>query len=98
MDSMAMGECEDRRRKFCNTKTNCKHSKGGYGRLPLGVVYTCHEFFKERASLEKPIPRHFFTNLFNDLSIKDLVTLGNMLSIEFLKPQKQLYTTPSKLA
>jgi hypothetical protein len=44
-------------------------------------------FFKEHASLKKPIPKHFFTSLFNNLLIKDLITLGNMLSIEFLKPQ-----------
>ncbi len=45
------------------------------------------DFFKEHASLKKPIP-HFFTILLNDLSTKDLITLGNLLSIEFLKPQR----------
>jgi hypothetical protein len=30
------------------------------------------------------------------LSTKDLVTLGNLLSIEFMKPWQQLYATPSK--
>jgi hypothetical protein len=45
MGGLAMGECEDRQRKSCNIETNCKHSKGGYGRLPLGGVYTCHDFF-----------------------------------------------------
>jgi hypothetical protein len=42
-----MGECEDKQRKFCITKTNCKHSEGGYGGLPLGNVYTCHGIFKK---------------------------------------------------
>jgi hypothetical protein len=44
------------------------------------------DFFKERASLKRLILEHFFTSLLNDLSTKDLVTLGNLLSIEFLKP------------
>jgi hypothetical protein len=51
---------------------------------------------KERASLEKPIPRHFFTSLLNNLSTEDLITLGNLLLIKILKPRKQLYVTPSK--
>jgi hypothetical protein len=37
------------------------------------------DFFKEHASLKKPIPKYFFTILFNDL-----------LSTKFMKPQKQL--------
>ncbi len=41
-------------------------------------------FFKECASLKKPIPKHFFTSLLTNLSIEDLVTLGNLLSIEFM--------------
>ncbi len=42
---LAMGECENRQRKSYNIETNCKHSKGGYGKLPLGNVYTCRGFF-----------------------------------------------------
>jgi hypothetical protein len=49
------------------------------------------DFFKEPASLKKLILEHFFTSLFNYLSIEDLVTLGNLLSTKNLKPQKQLY-------
>jgi hypothetical protein len=88
MDGMGMGECENRQRKSCNTETNYKHSKGGYGRLPLNDVCTWHEFCKEHTSLEKSTPRHFFTSLLSHLSTKDLVTLGNLLLIEFLKAQK----------
>jgi hypothetical protein len=51
------------------------------------------DFFKERTSLKRLILEHFFTSLLNDLSTKDLVTLGNLLSIEFLKPQRQFYAT-----
>jgi hypothetical protein len=38
------------------------------------------EFFKKCASLKKSIPKHFFKSLLNDLSTKDLLTLGNLLS------------------
>jgi hypothetical protein len=41
------------------------------------------DFFKECGSLNKPILEHFFTSLLNDLSTKDLLTFGNLLSIEF---------------
>ncbi len=30
----------------------------------------------------------FFTNLLSNLSKEDLVTLGNLLSIEFMKPNR----------
>jgi hypothetical protein len=75
-----MDECKDRQRKSYIIKTNYKHSEGGYGRLPLGDVYTCHGFFLKHASLNKPIPKDFFTSLLNDLLIEDLVTLGNLIS------------------
>jgi hypothetical protein len=32
------------------------------------------DFFKEHASLKKPIPKYFFTILFNDLLIEELAT------------------------
>ncbi len=38
MGGMAMGKCENRQRKSCIAQTNCKHSKGGYGTLPLSDV------------------------------------------------------------
>ncbi len=44
MGGLTMDKCKDRQRKSCVTETNYKHSKGGYGRLPLGNVYTCHGF------------------------------------------------------
>ncbi len=60
MGGMAMGKGKDRQRKSCNTKTNCKHFKGGYGRLPLGNVYTCHGFFKRMHKFEKADSITFF--------------------------------------
>jgi hypothetical protein len=53
MDDLVMGECEDKQRKSCNTETNCKHSKGGYGRLPLNNVYTCDGFFQKSVQVWK---------------------------------------------
>jgi hypothetical protein len=46
------------------------------------------DFFQERVSLKKPIPKHFFMNLLKDLSTKDLVTLGNLLSTKFMEPNR----------
>ncbi len=54
------------------------------------------DFFKEHTSLKKPILKHFFTSLFNNLSIEDLVTLINLISTKFLKPRKQLYAILGK--
>jgi hypothetical protein len=53
------------------------------------VMFThAMDFFKECVSLKKPVLEHFFTSFLNDLLIKDLVRLGNLLSTKFLKPQK----------
>jgi hypothetical protein len=46
------------------------------------------DFFKERVNLKNPIPKHFFTSLLSNLSTKNLVTLNNLLSIEFMKPKR----------
>jgi hypothetical protein len=62
----------------------------------LAMFRHAMDFFKKHASLKKLVPKHFFISLFNDLLIEDLVTLGNLLSTEFMKPRKQLYATPSK--
>ncbi len=59
MGGMAMGECKNKQRKSCITQTNYKHSKGGYGRLPLGNVYTCHRFLPRTHKFEKAGSRTF---------------------------------------
>jgi hypothetical protein len=56
------------------------------------------DFFKEWASLKKSIPKYFFTSLLNDLSTKNLVTCGNLLSTKFMKPKRHFYATLSKQA
>ncbi len=97
MGSMAMGECKYWQRKFYIAQTN-KHFEGRYGRLPLGNVYTCHGFLPRTASLKKLISKLFFTSLLKDLLTKDLVTLGNLLSTEFMEPNRRLYATLGKRA
>ncbi len=93
MGGMAMGECQNWQRMSCITQKICKHTEGGYGRLPLGDVYICHGIFQKCTSLKKPIPKHFFTSLLQDLSTKNLVSLGNLLSTKFMKPSRWLYAT-----
>jgi hypothetical protein len=56
------------------------------------------EFFQEWASFKKSIPEQFFTSLLQDLSMENIVSLSNLLSIKFMKPSKQLYGTPGKRA
>jgi len=45
------------------------------------------DFFQEWVSLKKPILELFFTSLLKDLSMEDLVILGNFLSTSFIKPE-----------
>jgi hypothetical protein len=47
----------------------------------LAMFTHAMDFFKEHTSLKKPIPKLFFTSLLSDLLTKDLVMLGNLLSI-----------------
>jgi hypothetical protein len=54
----------------------------------LAMFTHAMDFFKEHTNLKKLIPKHFFTNLLNNLSIEDLVTLGNLLSTEFMKRKR----------
>jgi hypothetical protein len=46
------------------------------------------DLFQERASLKKPILEHFFTSLLQDLTMKELVSLGDLLSIKFMRPSR----------
>ncbi len=63
MGSMVMGKCEDKQIKSCITETNYKYSKGGYGRLQLCDVYTCHGFLQRTCKFEKADSKIFFHNL-----------------------------------
>jgi hypothetical protein len=66
MGSMVMGECKDRQRKSCIVQTNCKHFERGYGKLPLGDVYTCHGFLLRTCKFEKTNSIAFFHNLIEE--------------------------------
>jgi hypothetical protein len=56
------------------------------------------DFFQEQENLKKLILEHFFMTLLKDLSTKDLATLGNIFSTEFMEPNRQSYATQSKQA
>jgi hypothetical protein len=77
---MVMDECKNWQKKSYIVQTNYKHHEGGYGRLPLGDVYTCHGFLPKIIKFEKADFRSSFYSLLKDLSTKDLVTIGNLLS------------------
>jgi hypothetical protein len=62
MGSLEMGKCENKQIKYFIIETNCKHSEGGYGRLPLGNVYTCHGFFLRTCKFEEADFKTFFHN------------------------------------
>ncbi len=46
----------------------------------LAMFTHAMNFFKERANLKVSILKHFFTSLLNDLSIEDLLIVGNFYS------------------
>jgi len=46
MGNMVMGECRNRQGKIHIIQTNYKDFQGGYGRLQLNDVYTCHGFLE----------------------------------------------------
>jgi hypothetical protein len=64
--------------------------EGGYGRLPLVDVYTCHGFLQRTCKFEEANSKMFFDKLTQ--------WFGNQVSIEFMKPKKQLYAILSKQA
>jgi hypothetical protein len=92
---MVTGECVNWQRKSYIAQKFCKHSKGGYGILPLGNIYTCHEFPSRTCKFEKTNSKTFLGK--NSL-LHDLVSLGNFLSINFMKHNIQFYATLSNQA
>ncbi len=87
MGDMAMGKCEDGQKKSIYNETNYEHFKDDMEDYNLAMFTPTMDFCKKRVSLKKLIPKHFFTSLLNDLSTKDLLTLGNLLSIKFMNLQ-----------
>ncbi len=98
MGGMVMGKCEDGQRESFYNETNLNISKNDMEAYNFALFTHSMDFFKERVSLKKLIPKHFFTSLLNNLSTKDLVTLGNLLSTEFMNPWWWLYATLSRQA
>jgi len=60
MGNMEMGKCKNWQRKSCIAQRNCEHFEGGYGKLPLGDVYTCHGFLSKLRKFEKANSKTFF--------------------------------------
>jgi hypothetical protein len=72
---------------LCIMKQSVKLSKNDMEDYNLTMFTHVMDFFKECANLKKPIPKHSFISLLNDLSIEDLLTLENLLSTKFMNPQ-----------
>jgi len=52
----------------------------------LAMFTHAMDYFKKCVNMKKLIPKLFFTSLLSNLSKEDLVTFGNLLSIEFMNP------------
>jgi hypothetical protein len=63
------------KKNSCITKINCKHSKGGYGRLLFGNVYTCHGFFQRMHEFKEADSKTFFHKLIQQFVDKEF---GNL--------------------
>jgi hypothetical protein len=89
MGGMVMGKCENRQKKsLAFFKHSANISKENIKDYNWAKFTHAMDFFKDCASLKKLILKHFFTSLFNDLSTKDLVIVGNLLLIKFMKSKR----------
>jgi hypothetical protein len=81
MGDMVMGKCEDKQIKsFHVLKQTINISKEDVEDYNVAMYTHVMDFFKEQTNFLKLILTYFFTCLVNNLSTKDLVTLGNLLS------------------
>ncbi len=96
MGNMVMGKCEDWQESLTLFTQIVNILKENMEDYQWAMFTHAMDFFQEWASLKKLIPKHVFTSLLKDLSIEDLVTLGNLLLIEFMEPSKRLYATPGR--
>jgi len=48
------------------------------------------EFLKQRTSLKKPLPKHYFVSFLKDLSNEDLIALLELLATKIGKPKRRL--------
>jgi hypothetical protein len=75
MGGVVMCKWKYRQKKSYIIETNCKHSKRGYGKLPLGDVYTCHGFLQKTCKFEENDSKTFFhklTQWFVDIGFSNL--------------------------
>jgi hypothetical protein len=82
MGGMAMGKCKNRQIKSCITKKIVNILKEDMEDCHLVMFTHAMDFLKECMSLKKPIPKPFIISLLDDLLIKDLITLGNLLWVK----------------
>ncbi len=90
---MVMDECGNWQKKSHIVQKDCKQSKGGYGILPVGNIYTCHQFLSRTCKFEKTNSKTFLDR--NSL-LHDLVFFGNFLSTKFMKHNRRLYVASNK--
>jgi hypothetical protein len=81
-------DCKNKQRNISLVKQTINISKENVEDYKLAMFTHAMNLFKERANLKWSILKHFFTSLLSDLSIEDLVTLGNLLPTKFMKPKK----------
>ncbi len=93
-----MGKCENKQRKSCITKTNYKHFERGYGRLPLGDLYTCHAFFFKTHKFEKANSKTFFHKFTQQFVNREFSNPWELAFNKILETRKQLYVTLGKWA
>jgi hypothetical protein len=60
------------------------------------MFYTCNGFFLRMGKFEKTNSKTFLYKIIESLSMEDLVTFGNLLSIKFMETNRRLYATPGK--
>ncbi len=65
---MAMGKCKEKKESFALLKQIVKILKEDMENYHQAMFTHGMDFFQERASLKKSIPKHFFTSLMKDLS------------------------------
>jgi hypothetical protein len=79
-------------------KQNVHISKEDMEDNNLAMFTHTMDFFKEHTNFKKLIPKHYFKSLLSDLLTKDLVTLHNLFSTEFMKPKRWFYAIPDRRA
>ncbi len=75
MSSVVMGECKKKQKNLTILKLIVNIFKEDTKDYNWAIFTHAMDFFKEQMSLNKPIPKQFFTSLLNNLLTKDWVNL-----------------------